>query len=76
MLEQLQNGTDLTRRGALCAMGGGALAAMGPGLARAATPLRSITAKARSVILIFNGGAPSHLDLWDPKPDAPEEIRG
>ncbi len=76
ILEQLQNSAALTRRGALCAMGGGALAAMGPGLARAATPLRSITAKARSVILIFNGGAPSHLDLWDPKPDAPEEIRG
>jgi hypothetical protein len=32
--------------------------------------------KAKSVILIFNGGAPSHLDLWDPKPDAPAEIRG
>jgi len=28
------------------------------------------------VILIFNCGAPSHLDLWDPKPDAPEAIRG
>jgi hypothetical protein len=32
--------------------------------------------KARSVILIFNCGAPSHLDLWDPKPDAPAEVRG
>lgn len=32
--------------------------------------------KAKSVILIFNGGAPSHLDLWDPKPDAPQEVRG
>ncbi|MFT5469893.1 MAG: hypothetical protein ACI8UO_005016 [Verrucomicrobiales bacterium] len=33
-------------------------------------------AKAKSVILIFNDGAPSHLDLWDPKPNAPPEIRG
>ncbi len=33
-------------------------------------------AKARSVILIFNAGAPSHIDLWDPKPDAPDNIRG
>src|SRR5437870_3839099 len=33
-------------------------------------------AKARSVILIFNSGAPSHLDLWDMKPDAPENVRG
>ena len=32
--------------------------------------------KAKSVILIFNGGAPSHIDLWDPKPDAPQEVRG
>jgi hypothetical protein len=32
--------------------------------------------KAKSVILIFNGGAPSHIDLWDPKPNAPSEIRG
>jgi hypothetical protein len=32
--------------------------------------------RARSVILIFNCGAPSHLDLWDPKPDAPDTVRG
>ena len=32
--------------------------------------------KAKSVILIFNGGAPSHIDLWDPKPVAPQEVRG
>ena len=30
----------------------------------------------RSVILIFNLGAPSQMDTWDPKPDAPAEIRG
>jgi len=30
----------------------------------------------RSVILIFNLGAPSQLDCWDMKPDAPAEIRG
>ena len=30
----------------------------------------------RSVIMIFNLGAPSQLDTWDPKPDAPVEIRG
>ncbi|MGE0607837.1 MAG: DUF1501 domain-containing protein [Pirellulales bacterium] len=32
--------------------------------------------KAKSVILIFNAGAPSHIDLWDPKPHAPDDIRG
>jgi hypothetical protein len=26
--------------------------------------------------MIFNAGAPSHLDLWDLKPGAPENVRG
>ena len=30
----------------------------------------------RSCIMIFNLGAPSHLDLWDMKPEAPAEVRG
>ena len=30
----------------------------------------------RSAIMIFNLGAPSQLDTWDPKPDAPREVRG
>ncbi len=30
----------------------------------------------RSCIMIFNLGEPSHIDLWDMKPDAPREIRG
>jgi uncharacterized protein (DUF1501 family) len=29
-----------------------------------------------SVILFWLSGGPSHLDMWDPKPDAPREIRG
>ena len=32
----------------------------------------SAKAKAKSVILKFNVGAPSHIDLWDPKPNAGE----
>jgi hypothetical protein len=32
--------------------------------------------KARACILIFNYGGPSHLDIWDLKPDAPREVRG
>jgi hypothetical protein len=34
------------------------------------------SAKARSVLLIWLGGGPSHLDLFDPKPSAPAEYRG
>jgi hypothetical protein len=30
----------------------------------------------RAVILFWLSGGPSHLDTWDPKPDAPAEIRG
>lgn len=32
--------------------------------------------KAESVIFVYLQGAPSHIDLWDPKPNAPAEIRG
>jgi hypothetical protein len=43
--------------------------------AAASTAVRS-PARARSVILLFLSGGPSHLDMFDLKPDAPEEIRG
>lgn len=32
--------------------------------------------KAEAVILVYLQGSPSHIDLWDPKPEAPAEIRG
>src|SRR3954470_19838726 len=32
--------------------------------------------RAKNVILIFLQGGPSHLDIWDNKPDAPSDIRG
>ena len=31
---------------------------------------------AKSVMLIFLQGGPSHIDIWDPKPDAPSNVRG
>jgi hypothetical protein len=40
------------------------------GRAAAASP------RARSVLLVWLGGGPSHLDLFDPKPRAPVEYRG
>jgi hypothetical protein len=33
-------------------------------------------ATAKSIILLFQFGGPSHLDTFDPKPKAPAEIRG
>jgi hypothetical protein len=58
----------------------GSLSAIGLSLARYAA-LQSLGAvsqgnDARSVIMIFNLGAPSQLDTWDMKPEAPREIRG
>ncbi len=31
--------------------------------------------KAKRVILVYLQGGPSHLDLWDPKPDVPDNVR-
>lgn len=45
----------------------------------AAAPARSAAAetpRAKSVLLVWLGGGPSHLDLFDPKPGAPAEYRG
>ena len=33
-------------------------------------------AKAKSCIFLFLEGGPPHQDMWDPKPNAPSEIRG
>jgi hypothetical protein len=43
------------------------------GLLKAETPRSAST---KSVILLWMRGGPSHIDMWDPKPDAPDEIRG
>jgi hypothetical protein len=32
--------------------------------------------RARSAVVLFLSGGPSQLDMWDLKPEAPEEIRG
>ena len=37
---------------------------------------KAVAPKAKSVIVLFLSGGPSQLDMWDMKPDAPEEIRG
>jgi hypothetical protein len=43
---------------------------------QAAAGTASKANKAKSVVLIFLTGAPSHLDTFDLKPQAPVEIRG
>jgi len=49
------------------------LEAMG---APAGAALRPGFKTAKNFIFIFLQGGPSHLDIWDPKPDAPDNIRG
>lgn len=34
------------------------------------------TTNQNSVIILWMRGGPSHIDMWDPKPDAPAEYRG
>src|SRR5256885_9204051 len=67
----------ITRRDFLQA---GALGAIGLTLSKyAALQAMGAVAKGnddKAVILIFNLGAPSQLDTWDMKPNAPSEIRG
>lgn len=53
-------------------IGGLSLGAMQPAGA-ASLPGRG---RARACILLFMDGGPSHIDLFDMKPEAPEEIRG
>ncbi len=43
---------------------------------RAATAETAPPRRAKACIFIFLFGGPSHLDLWDMKPQAPREIRG
>src|SRR6478672_9939325 len=38
--------------------------------------LKSIAPKAKSVIFLYQFGGPSHIDMFDMKPDAPEAFRG
>lgn len=32
--------------------------------------------QAKHVIMLYLQGGPSHIDIWDPKPDAPANVRG
>jgi hypothetical protein len=43
--------------------------------AHASTAARS-NKREPSVIILWMRGGPSHIDMWDPKPDAPAEYRG
>jgi hypothetical protein len=44
--------------------------------AEAASPRPATRRPARSCLLLFLEGGPSHIDLWDLKPNAPDNVRG
>src|SRR5438552_13222465 len=43
---------------------------------RAGATTRGLSPRKTAVLLFWLSGGPSHLDMWDPKPAAPTEIRG
>ncbi len=70
--------SEISRRQLLQMGGIGCLNLSLPQLLRAdqQTVSESKARRADSCIMIFLNGGPSHLDMWDMKPNAPAEIRG
>lgn len=67
---------SLTRRQML-QVGGLSMLGMGlPGAVSARDAGGSASGTDKSCIFIVLGGGPTHVDIWDMKPDAPDEIRG
>lgn len=73
-LQSLVCRRDLLKVGPL-ALSASVLPGLFTGTANAAFAPSS-TAKAKSVIFLWMGGGVTHIDSLDPKPDAPEQIRG
>src|SRR4051794_41604337 len=75
-----------SRRSMLKVGGAGLLGLTMPKILRAAeikpqpwqtqAALKSIAPRAKSVIFLYQFGGPSHVDMFDMKPDAPEQVRG
>lgn len=68
---------DVTRRRFLRAASGSILGATLPELLRAesAAAAQSTGPAAKRVIVVYEQGGLSHMDTWDPKPDAPVDHR-
>jgi hypothetical protein len=69
------NLNQFTRRKALSIGGMGMLGVTLPGLLQAEGAVATRPARAKSVIFLYQFGGPSHLDTFDPKPDAPAGVR-
>lgn len=77
-----EDSSTVTRRHLLHLAGSGCLGLNLAGLLRVqaaqnlSQPASSPTARIKACIFIFYYGGPSHLETFDPKPDAPAEVRG
>jgi hypothetical protein len=71
MLDVSLNRRSMLKVGAL-ALGGLTL----PGLLKARAANRQSPGSRKSVILVWLAGGPSHIDMYDLKPNAPAEVRG
>src|SRR6187455_521889 len=78
-MSQYRNCAGISRRDCLQL---GLTAGVGLGLSNLlrlqaqAAPTSPRRGKAKSCILIWMDGGPTHFETFDPKPDAPAEIRG
>src|SRR6516165_6661378 len=74
--ELLSSSPLFGRREFLCFGGGLAVAGFRATWAASSSESRRSGTGARSCILVYLLGGPSHLDMWDLKPQAPAEVRG
>ena len=73
--ERRLSGGGLSRSEFLRLGGLASIAAFGPRASASESAATSIP-RAKSVIIVFASGGQSQFETWDPKPDAPVEIRG
>jgi hypothetical protein len=69
-------GFGWSRRGLLRGIAVGVPGFMFSNLGSVRAAADAVPAKARSVLVVYAGGGISHHDAFDPKPDAPAEVRG
>jgi uncharacterized protein (DUF1501 family) len=69
-------GPALLSRRELLQVGGASLLGLNLTRLLAGDAQRTHEARADACIVVFLNGGPSHLDMWDMKPDAPAEVRG
>ncbi|MBW3597936.1 MAG: DUF1501 domain-containing protein [Planctomycetes bacterium] len=74
MMKPHLRSSPIDRRSALKVGGAGLFGLTMPRLLQAAGKT-SIAPRAKSVIFLFQWGGPSHIDMFDRKPDAPDGVR-